>query len=156
MRPAFRENARVRLSMTILMIRESARASPLRRLSRRPCGRRRSTFSTLLPLPFPLQLPLPLRFLLPLLLTSLPFFSFILIPPKDLALRRLNNHQYTRELRRSRSRTYGHSLPREVGQLLRVGRLGVGHGTSCLVRRKFLAKSEVWGETGTPKVGTQP
>ena len=40
-------------------------------------------------LPLPLLLPLPLRFLLSLLLTSLPFFSFILIPPKDLALRRL-------------------------------------------------------------------
>ena len=54
MRPAFCENTRIRLSMTILMIRKSTRASPLCRLTRRPCGRRRSTFSTLLPLPFPL------------------------------------------------------------------------------------------------------
>ena len=78
------------LTHTLLLVR---RRLIVRRLLviRRLFVRRRLPIPLRLPilLPLPLQLPLPLRFLLSLLLTSLPFFGFILIPPKDLALRRL-------------------------------------------------------------------
>ena len=110
-----------------------------------------------LQLPLPLLLPLPLRFLLSLLLTSLPFFGFILIPPKDLALRRLTKpsvYKKTPEIAEPDLR----SFPPKRGWPTPQGRQAWGRTWYGLLgeEENFFVKSEVWGETGTPKVGIQP